>query len=62
MKSLRWYFRTFADQTIRVVDLKTAVDAANGKVRVIKMGLSAQPIADSSLDFMSSAQAAGSKE
>jgi choloylglycine hydrolase len=61
MKSLRWYFRTFADQTIRVVDLKTAIDAANGKVRFIKMGLPAQPIADSSLDFMSSAQAAGEK-
>jgi choloylglycine hydrolase len=61
-KALRWYFRTFDDQTIRVVDLKTAVDAANGKIRIIKMGLPAQPIADSSLDFMSSAQALGSKE
>ena len=60
MKALRWYFRTFDDQTIRVVDLKTAVEAAGGQVRIIKMGLPDQPIADSSSDFMRNAQAAGS--
>ena len=30
LKNLRWYFRIFADQSIRVVDLKEAVAAAKG--------------------------------
>jgi choloylglycine hydrolase len=30
LKNLRWYFRTFEDQSIHVVDLKQAVAAATG--------------------------------
>lgn len=41
----RWYFRTRADQTIRMVDLKQAVAAANGKIVEISME-SKQPIVD----------------
>ena len=50
-KNLRWYFRTFDDQTIRVIDLKEAVAAAGGQIRIIKMGLPDQPISESSSDF-----------
>ena len=41
----RWYFRTFEDQAIRVVDLEAAVAAAAGKIATISMD-SKQPIAD----------------
>jgi choloylglycine hydrolase len=37
LKNLRWYFRTFTDQSIHVVDLKEAVEAAKGEVRILKM-------------------------
>jgi len=50
LKNLRWHFRTFADQTIRSVDLKAALAAAGGKVRTIPMG-SQQPIIDVSTHF-----------
>jgi choloylglycine hydrolase len=50
LKSLRWHFRTFADQTIRSVDLKAALAAAGGKVRIIPMA-SQQPIVDVSTNF-----------
>jgi choloylglycine hydrolase len=30
LTNLRWYFRTFEDQSIHVVDLKQAVAAATG--------------------------------
>jgi choloylglycine hydrolase len=57
LKNLRWYFRTHSDQSIRVVDLKQAVEAAKGEPRTIKMD-STQPIANASTTFMSGKQAA----
>jgi choloylglycine hydrolase len=50
LKNLRWYFRTFADQSIRSVDLKAALAAAQGKMRIIPMA-SEQPITDVSTNF-----------
>ncbi len=44
LKNLRWYFRTFEDQSIHMVDLKEAIDAANGKVGTIKMQGLTQPV------------------
>lgn len=41
----RWYFRTFEDQTIRMVDLDAAISAAGGKITQISME-SKQPIVD----------------
>ena len=35
LKNLRWYFRTFEDQSIHMVDLKPAVDAAKGEIATI---------------------------
>ncbi len=46
LKNLRWYFRTHKDQSIHMVDLKQAVDAANGKIATIEMETSEQPIAN----------------
>ena len=43
LKNLRWYFRTREDQSIRVVDLKQALDAAKGEVATIEMEASRQP-------------------
>ena len=57
-KALRWYFKTYDDQTIRVVDVQKAVEAAKGQIRTIKME-SEQPIVDTSAEFMSGKQAAG---
>jgi choloylglycine hydrolase len=57
-KNLRWYFRTFDDQTLRVIDLKEAVAASGGKVRTIPMGLAKQPIVDASKDVMADTAAA----
>ena len=51
LKTLRWYFRTREDQSIRMVDLKEAVAAAKGEVREISM-TSTQPIVNASTDFM----------
>jgi choloylglycine hydrolase len=50
LKNLRWYYRTFADQTIRSVDLRAALAAAGGKIRIIPMP-SQQPIVDVSTNF-----------
>jgi choloylglycine hydrolase len=44
LKNLRWYFRTFEDQSIHVVDLKQAVDAAKGEIATIEMEGTKQPI------------------
>jgi len=60
-KNLRWYFKTFDDETIRVVDLKKAVAAANGQIRTIKME-SEQPIVDASTNFMSGKQASDAEQ
>ena len=43
LKNLRWYFRTREDQSIRVVDLKQALDAAKGEIATIEMEASRQP-------------------
>jgi choloylglycine hydrolase len=53
LKNLRWYFRTFEDQSIRMVDLKAAVAAAKGKIATIPMEKSEQPIADVSAEVTS---------
>ncbi len=50
LKNLRWYFRTYDDQSIRSVDLKTALAAAQGRIRFITMQ-SPQPVNDVSTDF-----------
>ena len=46
LKNLRWYFRTREDQSIRVVDLKEALDAAKGEIATIEMEVTRQPIAN----------------
>jgi ketosteroid isomerase-like protein len=43
---------TFTDQSIHVVDLKEAVEAAKGEVRILKMEGTSQPIADASTNFV----------
>jgi choloylglycine hydrolase len=52
LKNLRWYFRTRMDQSIHVVDLKQAVDAAKGQTKIIKMEGTEQPVANVSTGFM----------
>ncbi|MGK2923258.1 MAG: linear amide C-N hydrolase, partial [Methyloceanibacter sp.] len=44
LKNLRWYFRTHQDQSIRMVDLKEAIKAAKGEIRIIEMEKSTQPV------------------
>jgi choloylglycine hydrolase len=48
LKNLRWYFRTFDDQSIHMVDLKQALAAAKGKIATIKMQDLVQPVTDAS--------------
>ena len=50
LKNLRWYFRTYGDQSIHSVDLPKALAAAKGKIQQIKME-SQQPVDDVSTDF-----------
>ncbi len=50
LKNLRWYFRTYDDQSIRSVDLAKALAAAQGKIRLIKMQ-APQPVSDVSTNF-----------
>jgi choloylglycine hydrolase len=57
MRNLRWYFRTYDDATIRMVDLRKAVDAAKGEIRQIKME-STQAVVDASTTFISGKAAA----
>jgi len=45
LKNLRWHFRTYRDQSIRSIDLRAALTAANDKVRTISMD-SQQPVID----------------
>jgi hypothetical protein len=47
-----WYYRTFGDQSIHMVDLRQAIDAAKGETRVIQMEGSTQPITNASTNFM----------
>ena len=58
LKNLRWYFRTFEDQSIRMVDLKEALAAAKGEIRSIDMESSKQPIANVSTNVQSANHAA----
>jgi choloylglycine hydrolase len=50
LKNLRWYFKTYNDQSIRAVDLAKTMTAAQGKIRTIKMD-SQQPTDDISTNF-----------
>ena len=50
LKNLRWHFRTYSDQSIRSIDMRAALTAANGKVRTISMD-SQQPVVDLSNNF-----------
>jgi choloylglycine hydrolase len=50
LKNRRWYFKTYGDQSIHVVDLDKALAAAQGKTRLIKMD-QPQPIVDVSTNF-----------
>ncbi len=50
-KSLRFYYRTFGDQSIYMVDVPKAVEAAAGEIRMIEMGAD-QPIVETSTTFM----------
>lgn len=50
LKNLTWSFRTYKDQSIRVVDVRQALAAADGKVRHISME-SQQPIENVSTKF-----------
>ena len=50
LKNIRWFFKTYNDQSIRSVDVRKALRGANGKIRVIKMD-SVQPIEDVSTRF-----------
>ena len=51
LTNLRWYFRTYGDQSIHMVDVKQAFDAAKGEIRIISME-STQPIVNASKTFM----------
>ncbi|MCX7590229.1 MAG: choloylglycine hydrolase family protein [Kiritimatiellae bacterium] len=50
LKNVRWAFRTYRDQTIRSIDVRKALAAANGTVKVIEMD-SDEPIQDISTNF-----------
>jgi len=50
LKDLTWYFRTYHDQSIRSVELRAALAAANGRMRTIPMD-SHQPVQDVSTSF-----------
>ncbi len=53
LKNLRWYYRTREDQSIHMVDLRQAVDAAKGEMRTVKMEGEEQPVTNVSSTFMS---------
>jgi len=57
MNNLRFYYKTYGNQNIHMVDLTKAFAAAKGKIQVIEMGTE-QPIADDSTVFMSTKQVA----
>jgi choloylglycine hydrolase len=50
LKNLRWYFKTYDDQSIRSVDLAKALAAAQGEIKFIKMD-ARQPVTDVSTNF-----------
>ncbi|MGK2923371.1 MAG: linear amide C-N hydrolase [Methyloceanibacter sp.] len=57
MKNLRFYFKTYGNQSIHMIDLAKAFAAAKGEIRQIKMGTDPL-IADESTEFMSANHAA----
>jgi choloylglycine hydrolase len=57
-QNMRFYFKTYGNQNIHLIDLGKAFAAADGEIRVVKMGTE-QPIEDLSTDFMGGKQAAG---
>jgi choloylglycine hydrolase len=58
LKNLRWYFRTHEDQSIRMVDLKKALENAKGEISTIEMEETKQPIGDVSASAKAGKQAA----
>ena len=58
LKTLRWYFRTHEDQSIRMVDLKEAIAAAKGEIATIEMEGTRQPYANVSAALKTGKQAA----
>jgi choloylglycine hydrolase len=58
LQNLRWYFRTFEDQSVRMVDLKEAIKAAKGEIRTIDMETATTPVANVSTEVQSMKQAA----
>ena len=57
LQNLRWYFRTYQDQSIRMVDVKDAIEAAAGKIGFIEMEAAPQSVSNVSKD--TKAMAAG---
>jgi choloylglycine hydrolase len=57
LQNLRWYFRTFEDQSIRMVDLKEAIKAAKGEIRIIDMETAKTPVANVSTELKNPKQA-----
>lgn len=53
LTNLRTYFRTYQDQSIRMVDMKEAMKAAGGEIAVIEMGASKQPVSNVSAEAKS---------
>lgn len=46
LQNLRWYFRTYQDQGVRVVDLNEALKAADGKISFIEMETAPQAVSN----------------
>ena len=57
LENLRWYFRTFGDQSIRMVDLKEALAAAKGEIKSTDME-SSKPIGNVSASVQGANHAA----
>lgn len=55
LKNMRFYFKTYGNQNIYLIDLGKAFAAARGEVRTVKMSTE-QPIEDLSTEFMSGKQ------
>ena len=51
LKNIRWAYRTYNDQSMRSVDVRTALSAAGDQVKLIEMD-SEQPMDDVSTKFM----------
>jgi len=61
LKNLRFYFRSYGNQNIHMIDLAKAFAAAKGEVRTVKMSTE-QPIEDLSTKFMSGNQAGSARQ